>query len=527
MIRQLTVARSIGRAAIVGAALAIVMPQAAAETLVIAATVTPGGFDPDALRPNTQNVVAQVYDTLVAFPRIRQPDGTDRLDFTRVEPRLAESWSVSADGRVYVFKLRRGVKSPFGNELSADDVVWSYEKSIAQKRAGRSLVIASSIEKVEKVSDLEVRFTLGKANQIFLRGLTHYTPAIYDTREMKRNATPQDPWALKFLESNTAGFGPYHLQSVRQGEQAIFVANPNYFGGKPFYDRVVYREVPSPGNRMQLLRTGQVQWIEELTHLQFQELRSDPRIKVVASQGTSMASARMNARFKPFDDRRVRQAIALATDYEAVNRVVFLGAGTRPRSLVPPVIPGSDPSFWKYETDYARARDLLRQAGYPNGIDITLEYSTLEWWEEGVAIALQQSLAQAGIRLTPKRITAADMRARSAPGVRDLPFFTFRDYPVVLDPAYKLFIDAHPEGPSDRNAYDNPDFTRLVDEALVTADEAQRAPKVREAQRLHAEDVSWVYIMYPGHFEAMPACMQGYAWYPDYHERWSFLRCVR
>jgi ABC-type transport system substrate-binding protein len=314
---------------------------------------------------------------------------------------------------------------------------------------------------------------------------------------------------------------------VRQGEQAVFVANPNYHGDKPFYDRVVYREVPSPGNRMQLLRAGQVQWIEELTHLQFQELRNDPRIKVVASQGTSMASARMNARFKPFDDVRVRQAIAYATDYEAVKRVVFLGAGSRPRSLIPPVIPGSDPSFYPFETDYAKARELLRAAGHPNGIDIAIEYSTLEWWEEGVAIALQQSLAQAGIRLTPKRITAADMRARSAPGVRDLPFFTFRDYPVVLDPAYKLFIDAHPDGPSDRNAYENPEFIKLVNQALVAFDESARNAMLREAQRLHAQDVSWVYIMYPGHFEAMPACMQGYAWYPDYHERWSNLRCVR
>jgi peptide/nickel transport system substrate-binding protein len=507
--------------------LALSAGPVAGETLVIAATVTPGGFDPDALRPNTQNVVAQIYDTLVVYPRERQPDGTDRLDFTRVVPRLAESWEPAADGKSYLFKLKRGVKSPFGNEMTADDVVWSWDKSIAQGRAGRSLAIAAAITGVEKVSTYEVRFNLRIQNQIFLRALAHYTPAIYDTTEMKRNATAADPWALKFLEANTAGFGPYHLQSVRQGEQAVFIANPNYHGGKPFYDRVVYREVPSPGNRMQLLRAGQVQWIEELTHLQFQELRNDPRIKVVASPGTSMASARMNAKFKPFDDLRVRQAIAYATDYEAVRRVVFLGAGSRPRSLIPPMIPGSDPSFYPFETDYAKARELLREAGHPNGIDIAIEYSTLEWWEEGVAIALQQSFAQAGIRLTPKRITAADMRARSAPGVRDLPFFTFRDYPVVLDPAYKLFIDAHPDGPSDRNAYDNPRFIALVNEALVAFDETTRNALLREAQRLHAEDVSWVYIMYPGHFEAMPACMQGYAWFPDYHERWSNLRCVR
>ena len=497
-----------------------------ANTLVIAATVTPGGFDPDALRPNTQNVVAQVYDTLVAWPRIPGTDGQDSLDFSRVGPRLAESWEVSPDGLAYTFTLKRGVRSPFGNELTAEDVVWSWQKSMQQGRTGRSIATAVQFAGIEAVGSHQVRITLSQANPVFLASLTYYAPAIFDSREMRRHATTEDPWAINWLSSNTAGFGPYHLESVRQGEMAVFVANPHYHGGRPFYTRVIYREVPSPANRLQLIRAGQVQWIEELTHVQVQELQNDRRVRVMRAQGTSMASARMNANFPPFNDVRVRRALAHAVDYEAMNRVVFLGSGDRARSLIPPVIPGHDGSFYPFETDYDRARGLLTEAGFPNGIDIALEYSTLEWWEEGVAISLQQSFARAGVRLTPRRITAADMRARSAPGRRDLPFFTFRDFPVVLDPAYKLFIDAHPAGPSDRNAYANPDFIRLVEQGLVTSGLA-RTPLLRDAQRIHAEDVSWLYLFYPGHFEAMPPCMQGYAWYPDYHERWADLRCVR
>jgi ABC-type transport system substrate-binding protein len=508
--------------------LALMAPAAAQQpnTLVVAATVTPGGFDPDALRPNTQNVVAQVYDTLVAWPRIVAADGTARLDFSRVEGRLAESWEVSPDGLTYTFTLKRGVRSPMGNELTAEDVVWSWQKSMQQRRTGRAIATAVQFANIEAVGSHQVRFTLSRANPVFLASLTYYAPGIFDSRELRRHATTEDPWAINRLATHTMGFGPYHLDSVRQGEAAIFTANPNYHGERPYYSRVIYREVPSPANRLQLIRAGQVHWIEELTHVQVQELQNDRRVKVIRSQGTSMASARMNANFPPFDNPRVRQALAHAVDYEAMNRVVFLGAGDRVRSLIPPVIPGHNDSFYPFETDYDRARALLTEAGFPNGIDIALEYSTLEWWEEGVAIALQQSFARAGVRMTPRRITAADMRARSAPGRRDLPFFTFRDFPVVLDPAYKLYIDAHPSGPSDRNAYANPDFIRLVEQALVTGGEA-RTPLLRDAQRHHAEDVSWLYLFYPGHFEAMPPCMQGYAWHPDYHERWADLRCVR
>jgi len=233
----------------------------------------------------------------------------------------------------------------------------------------------------------------------------------------------------------------------------------------------------------------------------------------------------MNTRFKPFDDVRVRRAIALATDYAGINTAVFEDLGTRPRGIVPPIIPGSLTSLPPVEPDIARAKALLAEAGCPDGLDIALEYSGIEWWEEGIAIQMQRSLAAAGIRATPKRISDADMRARAAINRRDLPFFTFKDFPFVLDPIYKMFNDAHRLGASNRNDYTNPAFDKLLDDGAVEADPAKRLAMATQAQRMHAEDATWVYITYPGHFEPMPVCMRGYTWYPDYHERWRELTC--
>ncbi|MBM3526063.1 MAG: hypothetical protein FJX57_24195 [Alphaproteobacteria bacterium] len=271
--------------------------------------------------------------------------------------------------------------------------------------------------------------------------------------------------------------------------------------------------------------TGQVQWLEELTHKQVADLRKDRRVKVVGVEGTAMASVRMNTRFKPFDDVRVRRAVALATDYAGINTAVFEDLGTRPRGIVPPIIPGSLQTIPLVEPNIERAKALLAEAGHPGGLDLTLEYSAIEWWEEGIAIQMQRSLAAAGIRVTPKKITDADMRARSAINRRDLPFFPFKDFPFVLDPIYKMFNDAHKSGAANRNDYTNAEFDKLLDDAAVEIDPAKRLALGQRAQQLHAEDATWVYIAYPGHFEPMPTCMRGYTWYPDYHERWRELSC--
>jgi ABC-type transport system substrate-binding protein len=496
-------------------------------TLILAATRTPGGFDGDALRPNTQNVVVQTYEGLTRYALQRGRDGRVRIDGANVEPHLAESWRVSEDGKTYLFKLREGVRSFFGNEMTSEDVVWGWRKSLAQNRTGAFIARVSSVTGVEAVSRYEVRFTLSNPNAIFLRALTLYTPSIYDSVVMKQNATPDDPWALRFLESNTAGFGPYHLQALRPNQEAVYVANPHYFKGAPHFQRVVYREVPSAANRVALMRAGQAQWTEELTQRQIVELQRDRRVRVEGEEGTGHASVRMTPRFEPFGDRRIRQAFLYATDYDAINKAVFEGLGTQAKSIVPPAIEAHDPSGWNFATDVERAKRLLAEAGRPNGLSATLEYAEIFWWEEALAIQLRSQLARANINLELRKISDSDMRARTAPNRRDLPLFTFMDNPIVMDPVYALFLNAHSEGASNRNDYRNPAFDDVVNRALVEQNRERRIELAKEAQRIHSADATWLMTMYPGTFEAMAPNIRGWVWQPDLHERWVDLTVAR
>lgn len=514
------------RSAIAAAAAAAILTAAvpaAAETLVLAAPGTPEGFDGDALRPFTQHVVVQTYEGLTKYPKITR-DGRQILDASRVEGHYAEGWTVSNGGKTVTMKLREGITSQDGNELTAADVEWSWAKSFAQKRTGNFIARVSNVTGVAAKSRYEVDFTLEAPSAIFLNAITLYVPGIYDSTVMKEQATSDDPWGLKYLETNTAGFGAYKLDSLRAGEQAIFVANPNYFGDKPFFDRVVWRAVPSEASRVTLLKAGQVQWIDRPSIRQAVELKKDSSVKVESVTGRSIASIRMNPKFKPFDDVRVRRALNHAVDKEAIKRGVFEGTGTVAKSVVPPIVDGYTDSHYTYDYDPDMAKKLLSEAGYGDGFEAEVFYAGLTPWQETMAIQVADQLNKIGLKITPKRITDSDMRSRGAPAVQDMPFFTFEDGPIVLDPVYTMFLIAHSSGVSNRAAYNNPELDRLVDAARQELDRDKRIELMDQAQKIWVEDAPWIMTVYADTMEAMSNRITGWVYYPDEHERWSDLR---
>lgn len=505
------------------------LPQPAAaqdRTLVIAMTGTPKGHDSDFWVPGQIESTVNVYEGLVRYGVKKGKDGRPEIDPGKIEPHFAEKWSVSRDGKVYVFRIRPGVKSPFGNEFTSADVVWTYNKSTALKRTGLFMKNVSRIEKVEALSKYEVRFTLTDANRIFLAALTLHVPALFDSVEAKKHATADDPYAAKWLANNTASFGPYHLQSVQSGQQAVYVVNPNYVFQKPFFTRIVWREVPSAATRVALVRTGQVQYAEQVPLQQIKELRADKNIKVESVAAPGSATVRMNPRMPPFDKEKVRQAVAWATDYNAIGEAVFFGLGTRSRSMLNPPIPGAINAY-NFETDYNKAKQLLAEAGYPNGLDVTLEYSTNWWWEEPLALQMQTSLAKAGIRVTPKRIPATEMTARRAINKWTLPFLTHLTSSFVPDPSYNMFLTAHCKGGSNVNGNCDAGIDKLIDASVVERDEKKWLEIVAQAQRLQAEYATFIETFLPGTHEVYTACINGFMWRPHNRMVWKDLSCKK
>jgi peptide/nickel transport system substrate-binding protein len=269
-----------------------------------------------------------------------------------------------------------------------------------------------------------------------------------------------------------------------------------------------------------------VHYAEQIPLQQIVDLRRDRRVRVESTAAPGSATVRMNPSTPPFNDIRVRQAIAYATDYDAIGEAVFLGVGTRSRSILNPPIPGAIDAY-EYETNYDRARELLTQAGHPNGLDITLEYSTNWWWEEPLALQMQASRARAGIRLTPKRIPATEMTARRAIRVWSLPMMTHLTSSFVPDPSYNMFLTAHSRGGSNVNGNNNEELDRLIDDSVVERNDDRWREIVERAQRVQAESATFIETFLPGTHEVFVTCMEGFMWRPHNLLVWKDLACRR
>lgn len=516
-------------AASVSAGIALVWtPQVMAQqTLVVAAPQAPTGFDGDIPKVATRQMIVQTNESLVRFKRVDGPDGRPQLDPNQIEGNLAESWTVSPDGKTYVFSLRKGVKSPWGNEMKADDIVWSLERAWANKRTSFFLYNLIGVDGFSKSGDYEVTIRMRNPSRLLLPMLTMYFPTLHDRTQVLKHATPDDPFGNRYIDQNLVGFGAYYIDTFKPGEQVVLRANPNYFRGKPYYDRIIYREVPSLSNRVALLKTGQVQWLEDTPLKQVADLKRDRSVKVESVVGTQPAAVKFNINIKPFDDKRIREAVVLATDFDAFNKSVFEGLGEPVTSIVPPTVPGHVAAFTRPKRDIARARQLLAEAGYPNGIELPYLYAGTYWWMEPVSIQLQSQLAEAGIRLKIQRIPDPEFVNRGLIKTRDMPMFPGGDATFVLDPVFTAWIFAFHQGVANRNAYKNDEVESLIRQALIELDDTKRKDLVAQAQRVHAADNDWVMLYYPGVHQVMNRCISGWVWYPDDWPRFADLSCKR
>ncbi len=497
----------------------------AAETFVFGYTASPASFDSDNWQAGMLESTVNVYENLTKHKIIKDASGRQVIDAANVEPHMAESWTTRDGGRVMTFKIREGVKSPFGNELTPQDVKYSWDMARDRKRTGNFMITVGRVGSVEVTGDDEVTFTLTTPNAIFPRILTTVFPALVDSKHVKEFATDEDKWATDWMAKNTAGFGPYHLQQVRPGEGAVFTLNENYFAEKPFFDRVVFREIPSAASRAALVKSGDIHWADQMPIQQLVDLAKDPNVKVDSVPGTGMATLRMNREFPPFDDIRVRRAIIAAIDYDAIGEAVFRGLGERADSILAPAFGDFHMASHTAQTDYDKAKSLLQEAGHGDGLDITLEYTDNWWWEEPLAIQAKDSLAKAGINLELKRIPKAEMNSRRRAGKRDIPFFPHLANAFVLAPGYAFYLSAHSKGSSNVNAYYSDDFDRLVDNLIESPDHDERVKLAHDALKMHADDATFVVSHFPKTYAVTTPCINGWIWHQHDRLVWKHLRC--
>jgi peptide/nickel transport system substrate-binding protein len=485
------------------------------DTLVVAASVLPINFDGEkAVNIGNIEILETIGDHLVASKAVQNKDGLWEYDFTQTIPQLADSWDISDNGATFTFHLHHGVMSPYGNEFTADDVVWRWQRMWNLKANGLgffSLADLKGPEDVVAVDKYTVAFHLQHANGMFLTLMQNTFMYFIDSVEAKKHITADDPWALTWTEQNAAVFGPYKVTQHTPGQQTVLEAIPNYYGGPVPLQHIIYREVPDSAVQSQLLQSGEVDLATGLDARQLLALNG-PDVKALSWAGTAETPLVMNVKKPPFDKLEVRQAISYAIPYDDIISSVYQGTAARWKSAVPTVFPGYTDKFWNYDTNIDKAKALLAQAGLPNGFDTTLSYDGTFPDHEAIAILLKTALAKIGVNITINKLSSAAFAEQS--GKRDLPFLIAVIFPGTPDVSFGIgkFL-ADPTGANFAD-YDNPQLDDLTKQSIQEVDQAKRIPIFEQMQQIVVHDAPWAFLALPGYHVAVRSNIDHVTYYP-------------
>ena len=432
-------------------------------------------------------VIDQIFDTLVTL----KSDSS-------IQPRLATSWKAVSE-KVYEFTLRKSVKFHNGREMTADDVVWTMNRMLDPKtKVPRQQLFM--VEKVEKVSADVVRFSLNQAYAPFLSAMANRALSIIPKEEVE-----------KFGENfarNPVGTGPFKFVSWKSGEGVTLERNPDHFLGKSHLDKVIIRPIPETVVAQQQLETGDIDVIADAMPDDIARLQKSGLLQLVP--GTSYYYIVFNLKpdtapvvktlnKNPFTDKKVREAVVLAFPVADAIQAVYPGLAEQIRAFGP--IPNTN---WAYSAelsklwpkqDVARAKQLLTEAGYPNGFKMEI-LSMSDAPRKAMAQILQSALAKIGIEASVVSPEMSILLGRANDQTFDIGVFGWGGTPDPHDYVFPLLHTAR-RGSGGNNAwYSNPDVDKLIDEAAVSTDQAARKKNYDKVQTIFMGDLVHMPLYY-------------------------------
>ncbi len=474
--------------------------QGRKDTLLVLVENGPNSMDIHGVGTSFRSYVAawNMYDRLVSFGIKTLPDGTQMYDYSKIVPELAESYSVAPDGKSFTFKIRRDAKFHDGAPVTAHDAKWSYDRAVSVGGFPTFQMAAGSLTKPEQfvvVDDYTFRVDLPKRDKLALPDMAVVVPAIYNSKLAKQHATEKDPWAMEWMKTNDAGSGAYKLEKWVPGQETVLVRYDDWKSGpKPKIQRVILREVPQAGNRRALMERGDADISVDMPQKDSAELLAlgdAAKYRVVGVPvENSLKYVGMVSTMKPFDNPKVRQAIAYATPFEQIYKTAIYGRGI-PMSAGPADAPKDAvwPQPFPYKTDLAKAKQLLTEAGYPDGFETTISIDLGDATaSEPEAVLLQQSLAQIGIKTTIEKIPGANFRNAMLQKNRPLHIASFGGW--LNFPDYFFFWGYHGQNAVfNTMSYKNPAMDALIDASRYEEDPAKYAEQVKGFIKLAIDEV--------------------------------------
>ncbi|MGE3361980.1 MAG: ABC transporter substrate-binding protein [Rhizobiaceae bacterium] len=452
---------------------------AARTDLVVGVVLEPPHLDP------TAGAAAAIDEVVYA----NVFEGLTRIDEKgQAQPGLAESWTVSDDGKVYTFKLRTGAKFHDGSDFNADDVKFSLDRARDEKSTNAQKGLFAGIESVEVVDPATVKVTL-KAPE----GLFAWNMGLGD-------AVIVAPESADGNKEKPVGTGPFKFESWAKGSAIKLAKSDSYWGEPVALDKVEFRVIPDAAAAVPALLSGDVQAFPNAPLGDARpQLEADPRLKVVigVTEGETLLS--MNNKKEPFNKLEVRQAIASAIDRAAVIAGNGSGLGTPIGSHMSPANPAYVDLVGTYPYDVAKAKEYLKAAGLESGFKTTLKLPPVPYARDGGQVIASQ-LREIGIEAEIIPVEWADWLSK---------VFTDKDFDMtIVSHTEANDIDIYGR-PGYYFQYENPEFNKLMAELKVTNDDAKRKEILGAAQKTLAHDVPAVFLFELAKVGVWDAKLQG------------------
>jgi len=462
------------------AAVAVLGSMGVAKTLKVGLASGAYTMDPQAFNETaTNSILSNIFDPLVRFD----------ADI-KVHPDLAESWS-NPEPKVWILKLRKGVKFHNGNAFTADDVLFSFDRIKNWKKSGFKGKV-SMLEGVEKIDDYTVKFTTKKAFPVFLRKLTYVNIMDKETNEGK-----SDEW----MGLNPVGTGPYKFVLWRKGDQIKLKANADYWAGKPVYDDFILRVLSNNATRTAAILSGEVDIINRVPVVDVARVKSNDKLNFFIKPGLRLIYLQMD-QFRdkspyvktqdgknPFMDVRVRRAMYYGINEDAIIKYIMKGFAAPAAQFHPDVVVGHDPEIKRAKYDPAKAKALLAEAGYPNGFEVTLDAPNNRYINDAqIAQAVASSLAKIGVKVKVSAVPKSSFFPKTAK--QETSFFLIGwassdgDGSSMLDGVVHSKDDTKGYGRYNNGKYSNAEVDKLIEASDANMDPAKRVEQMKEAQKI-------------------------------------------
>src|SRR5262245_28151306 len=507
--------------------------QGRQETLLIVSESGPNNIDIHGVGTNVPGyeVAWNCYDRLISH-EMKTVNGTAYYDRDKFKMELADDMKVG-DMSV-TFTLKKNETFQDGTPVTAKDVKWSLDRAVTVGGFPTFQMGAGSLEKPEQfvvVDDRTIRVDFLRKDRLTIPDLAVIVPCIMHSELIKKRASAADPWGLEYTKQNTAGSGAYKVTRWSAGTEVLLERNDKWVGGPlPKIRRIVWRMVPSAGNRRALLERGDADISYELPNKDFVELKDAGKLNIVSTPfSNGIQYIGMNVTKPPFDNVKVRQAVAYAIPYQKIIDAVLFGLG-KPLFGAKADAPteAAWPQAHHYTTDIAKAKQLLAEAGYPKGFETTLSFDLgFATVNEPLCVLTQESLAQIGIKTTINKIPGANWRTELTK--KALPLYTnvfsgWLDYPEYF------FIWCYHGKNSIFNtmSYQSPAMDAFIDGAGAAASSGNTAAyetNVKGFVDLAFTDIPRIPLYQPFSNAAMQKNVSGYQYW--FHRRLDYRALVK